>query len=207
MFTKYLITQDVQMVNTNYLFVIFLFFYITSVDKPDYQDSSYLWTMDTPEEILDYGNDRTGAVFKFNNSTYLIGNRSVEVFPSGGADDTKLSLPLKGERLQKWIGHDRMAFNIYLPEDNYVNPTNFFLGMADITGGSWSWVHGTHWDQTELGVGWNQIAYSLNDSMKNLSPDGEYTIFIFFTAYMPPREDDIKLPLHESFIIDGIKML
>jgi len=181
--------------------------YLFSFDISDDKYSTYLWTMDTVEEIQNYGNDRTGAIFKFNDSTYMIGDRSVEVFPSGSADDTKLSLPLNGNRLKNWIGNDKMGFNIYLPDSNFIHPTNFFLGMADITGGNWSWVNGIYWDEADLSAGWNQITYSLSDSMKNLNVNGEYTIFIFFTAYMPPREDNIKLPLYESFIIDGIKML
>lgn len=184
-----------------------LLLFLAQTDQTDQDSTSYLWTMDTSEEIREYGNDRTGAIFEFNHDKVLIGNRSVEVIPSGSANDTKLSLPLRGERLEKWIGNDKMAFNIFLPEDNHVNPTHFFLGMADVTGGNWSWVHGTNWDETELIDGWNTITYTLNDSMKELNKDGEYTLFIFFTAYMPPREDNIKLPLHESFILDGIKML
>ena len=184
-----------------------ILFLLSTVESDERNDSTYLWTMDTPEEIREYGNDRTGAIFEFNHDNVLIGHSSVEVIPAGTANDTKLSLPLRGERLKKWIGNDKMAFNIYLPEDNYVNPSNFFLGMANVTGGSWSWVHGTHWDESELNSGWNTITYTLNDSMKNLNEDGEYTLFIFFTAFMPPREDNIKLPLHESFFIDGIKML
>lgn len=148
-----------------YLFTIPLLLFQSSTSLNEYSNPDYLWTMDSPEEIKEYGNDRTGAIFEFNHDKVLIGKRSVEVIPSGTANDTKLSLPLKGDRLKKWIGNDKMAFNIYLPEDNYVNPSNFFLGMANVTGGSWSWVHGTHWEQSELSSGWNTITYTLNDSM------------------------------------------
>tara|TARA_R100001143_G_C3361063_1_gene135830 strand:- start:14076 stop:14663 length:588 start_codon:yes stop_codon:yes gene_type:complete len=195
------------MLNTIILLSLLHFLFLFKTDLPDQDTTSYLWTMDSQEEISDYGNDRTGAIFELNQNTVLIGNSSVEVIPSGSADDTKLSLPLRGERLDKWVGNDKMALNIYLPEENHVNPTHFFLGLADVTDGNWSWVHGTYWDEIELKDGWNSITYTLSDSMKELNKDGEYTIFIFFTAYLPPLEDNIKLPLHENFIIDGIKML
>lgn len=169
--------------------------------------SDYLWSMDSMSDLKTFGNDRTGAEFELNFSHYVAGSASLEITPSGSAEDTKISLPLNNERLRQWIGHDKMQFQIFLPDHNVVNPSNFFLGMADVTAGSWSWVHGLHWNPSELTTGWNTVTFSLNEAMSQLDETGEYTLFIFFTAFIPPREDNIKLPLHEPFYIDAIKVI
>ncbi|GEM_PF-3715124 len=169
--------------------------------------TDYLWTMDTEEELATYDNDRTGAIFKLNSNHFKTGKASVEVVPSGSSDDTNLALPLNGKRLSSWIDSDSVGINVYLPEENYINPDHFFLGMADVTGGGWSWVDGTNWNENELHDGWNKIWYNLPDSMAGLQEDGEYMIFISFSAFMPPRKDGVKVPLYESFYIYGIKTL
>ena len=166
-----------------------------------------LWNMNLASDLETFGNDRTGAEFEFSDAHYITASSSLKIIPSGSADDTKLSIPLSGERLGRWIGHEKMQFHIYLPEANRVNPSNFFLGMANVTSGSWSWVHGLHWNESDLAYGWNQITFSLPETMSMLDQSGEYTLFIFFTAFMPPREDNVKLPLHEYFFIDAITVI
>lgn len=167
-------------------------------------ESYNLWDMNIASDLETFGNDRTGAEFEFSEAQYITASSSLKIIPSGSADDTKLSIPLSGERLGRWIGHEKMQFHIYLPETNRVNPSSFFLGMANVTSGSWSWVHGLHWNESDLAYGWNQVTFNLPESMSMLDEAGEYTLFIFFTAFMPPREDNVKLPLHEDFFIDAI---
>lgn len=174
----------------------------TGTERPD-----YLYTMDSQEEVADYDNDGTGARFELSENVHRIGGNSVRVIPSGSADETKLALPLEGNRLQQWLGREGAAIHVYLPETNQLNPDHFFLGMSDETGGDWSWVEGTFWEEEELSTGWNKIRFSLPDEMQEISGEGKYTIFFFFITYMPPREDDIPLPLYEPFYIDGIHML
>ena len=174
---------------------------------PDAEGPDYLFTMDSDEEVSAYDNDGTGARFDLSGEVYRVGGKSVKVTPSGSADETKLALPLEGSRVQQWLGHDGAAIHVYRPEANRLNPDHFFLGMSDVTGGDWSWVEGTFWDEDELSEGWNKIRFTLPDEMKQISADGQYTIFFFFITHMPPREDNIPLPLYEPFFIDGIHML
>lgn len=170
-------------------------------------NGTYLWTMDTEAELSEYGHDNTGAMFRLSGDVKVLGEYSIKVIPSGSSDQTHFQLPLREERLARWIGRDRVSLTVYLPPENQLNPTDFFLGMADVTGGSWSWVDGTSWDETELTDGWNNIVWTLPDEMSNLNPDHEYTLFFMTRDNMVPREDGIRMPLYEPFYIDGIRML
>ena len=48
--------------------------------------------------------------------------------PSGSAEETKLVLDLAGDALEEWIGKDELILDIYLPPENKLNPSAFFLG-------------------------------------------------------------------------------
>ncbi len=170
-------------------------------------DSSYVWYMDSAEEIRSFGNDGSGAQFVLYEENAVAGNASMRVIPSGSSGETKVALPLHGEKLNRWTGHEKVQVRIYRPENNHLNPEHFFMGMADVTGGEWSWQGGINGDASELKPGWNEITYTLTEDMRNLQEGSEYTLFLAFSAYMPPREDGVRVPLYEYFLIDGIKML
>jgi hypothetical protein len=190
-----------QLINMLMVFLIVITFTMNS------DSSDYIWEMKSEEEISEFGNDGSGAAFELYDQNAIVSNRSVKVIPSGSADETKLSLPLSGERLQNWIGQKQMALNVYLPSENYLNPDHYFLGMADVTDGDWSWIDGTTWDAKDLEPGWNQIIYTLPEPMKHVQPENKYILFLAFSTYMKPREDGVKVPLYEPFLIDGIRML
>ena len=168
---------------------------------------SYLWQMDSLEEIKSFGHDGSGAVFEIYNEKSVSGTASMQVIPSGSSGETKIALPLQGEKVSQWLGHQEVQLRIYRPESNHLNPGHFFMGMSDVTGGSWNWKGGTTWNVIELQPGWNEITYSLPEGMQNLQEGNDYTLFLAFSTYMPPREDGIRVPLYEYFLIDGIKML
>ncbi len=171
------------------------------------EDNDYVWYMDTSEEISSFGNDGSGAQFALYEDNAVAGTASMQVIPSGSSGETKVALPLDGEKLSRWAGHEKVQIRIYRPENNHLNPEHFFMGMADVTGGEWSWQGGITWDESELEPGWNEITYTLSEDMRNLQEGSEYTLFLAFSAYMPPREDGVRVPLYEYFLIDGIKML
>lgn len=161
----------------------------------------YLWTMDTDEEVAGYGNDNTGAVFVLNSEFVCEGERSVAVIPNGQAPETKLALDLAGWKVERWREGREVVLNVYLPPQNELNPTMFFLGMADVTAG-WSWVGGV-FSKTEVKPGWNQVRYVISDEMRNVDPAGKYKLYLAFAAIL---EGGKKVPLKERFFIDGIRM-
>ena len=188
---------------SQWLFAIMFLFLISCGAK----DTVYLWTMDSAEEIDSFGNDGSGAQFALYEGQAVTGNASLQVIPSGSSEETKIALPLHGEKLDHWKGKETVQLRIYLAENNHLNPDHFFMGMADVTGGEWSWQGGTTWDVAELKSGWNEITYTLPEDMRNLQEGNEYTLFLAFSSYMPPRKDGIRVPLYEYFLIDGIKMM
>lgn len=165
-----------------------------------------LWPLSSRKEAASLGHDGSGARFSPNYHIYQHNGASMKVMPSGAAEETKISVRLDHERLQKWIGHKQLTLMIYLPEESSVPPQDLFLGMADVTGGRWNWVDGTHFEQTTLSDGWNEVTFNLPDTMQELDPDGSYKLFFSFMAYMPPVADGIRLPLHEPFYIDNIQV-
>ena len=160
---------------------------------------NWLWTMDDDAELGGYDNDNTGAKFRLESGVVCQGSHSVGVNPDGKAVETKLALDLVGERLQGWMGQREVTLNAYLPPSNKLNPTMFFLGMADLSDG-WAWVGGV-FAKAEVGPGWNQVKYSLPEEMSNLKPNGKYKLYF---AWAHVAEGGKKLPLYEEFFIDGI---
>ena len=159
----------------------------------------WLWTMDDESEVAGYENDNTGAVFELEPGIVCQGTRSVAVIPDGKAVETKLALDLVGERLERWIGQREIVLNTYLPPENELNPTMFFLGMADLSDG-WAWVGGVFADITPE-PGWNRVIYTLPDEMSNLDPDRKYKLYF---AWAHIDEKGQKPPLKEKFYIDGL---
>jgi len=167
------------------------------------EEGTYLWTMDAMGEVFSYKNDNTGAKFKLSDQYVIQGQRSVAVTPGGAAVETKLALPLDGDRLAAWIGGDVVVVNVYLPAGNKLNPSKFFLGMADVTT-DWAWVEGT-FSNTEAKAGWNQVRFDLPEPMKKVSKDGKYMLYFAFIGYDTGGTN--KVPLTETFYIDGIRVV
>ncbi|AZR73764.1 hypothetical protein BBF96_10430 [Anoxybacter fermentans] len=164
-------------------------------------ENGYIWSMETQKEVAGYGNDNTGAKFVLNSKIVYQGQSSVEVIPSGEAIETKLDLNLSGDKLKIWNNGDVVVLNVYLPEKNSLNPTSFFLGMADVTG-EWKWIDGV-FSETEVQPGWNEIRYHLSENMKNLKMNHKYKLYFAFIGF---DENNVKVPLTESFYIDGIRV-
>lgn len=163
-----------------------------------------LYGMDKAEEVAVLDNDKTGATFKLAEAG---GRKAVQIMPSGKALETKMAFPLKGEQLKVWAGNNpvQLTVNLFLPEGTKLPPNKFFLGMADATGGNWSWVDGI-WstpDPVNLKAGWNTIVYNTSKAMNRTKAENNYILyFIFFHE----REGN-KLPLSEAVYVGEIKVL
>lgn len=154
------------------------------------------WTVEYERELVGYENDGTGAVFELAPDVTLDGKCAVAIIPNGSAPETKLALGLAGDALAEWIGKEKLAIDLYMPEGNELVPNGFFLGMADVTDG-WEWVDGT-FTAAEVVPGWNRISYVLSEQMSKLDPDGEY---ILYFSWFHENESHVKIPLKEKFYI------
>lgn len=164
---------------------------------------STLYSMDKPEEVALLDNDKTGATFKLAE---VGGRKAVQIMPSGKAPETKMAFPLKGEQVKAWAGNNpvQLTVDLFLPEGTKLPPNKFFLGMADVTGGNWSWVDGV-WstpDPVSLKVGWNTIVYNTSKAMNRTKAENSYILyFIFFH-----ERDGNKPPLSEPVYVGEIKV-
>lgn len=185
----------------------FSFLFIVTFITGSIQTDTPVWSMDSPEEIETFGHDGSGATFKLHHENAVSGSASLKVIPSGSSQETKIEIPLYGEKVSQWKGHNTAVIRIYRSASDNLNPDHFHLGIANVTGGSWSWVGGTAWDESELQPGWNEITFTLPEEMQNLQADYNYSLFLAFSTYMPPREDGVRIPLYENFLIDSISTL
>lgn len=162
-----------------------------------------LYSMKDASEIALLDNDKTGATFKLAE---VGGRKAVEIMPSGKAPETKMAFPLKGQQVLAWMQNNpvQLTVELYLPEGTRLAPQKFFLGMADTTGGNWSWVDGV-WstpDPVSLKPGWNTIVYNTSKAMNRAKAENTYTLyFIFFH-----EKDGNKPPLTEPVYVGEIKV-
>lgn len=162
-------------------------------------DRTYLFGMDTEEEIAKFDNDNTGARLELTREVVRQGFGAMKVTPNGKALETKVAVDIDGVTLNEWIGKDVLAVHVYIPEDMAIAPNSFFLGMADLSDG-WAWVDGV-FPKVEVVPGWNDVVYKLSDGMKKVKEGGHYKLYFSFFAV---DEGGAKIPLTESFFLDGI---
>ncbi|MGE5599013.1 MAG: glucoamylase family protein [Bacteroidota bacterium] len=158
----------------------------------------YLWTMDTPEEVAAFDNDNTGAQLACTSEHVIQGSSALAVMPDGKALETKVALPLVGERIKLWSEAGSIVINYYFPETMVRVPSMFFMGMADLTTG-FNWVAGI-FAKPSIKPGWNEVRYTLNSLMRALDETHQYKVYLAFAA----EEAGRKIPLTEKFYIDGI---
>jgi hypothetical protein len=159
----------------------------------------YIWNMDTVEEINTFGNDNTGAVFELATDRAAEGLYSMRVIPNGEAIETKIAIELSGEKIISWSDTDKVTMNVYIPKDNKIKPTMYFLGMADLTT-EWQWVGGV-FSQTSINDGWNRIEFEIAGDMSKLKEGNKYMIYLAFAGF---NQNNEKVPLTEPFYVDGI---
>ncbi len=142
------------------------------------------------------GNDNTGAKFSTNDVYSFSGKYSIEVIPSGKADETKIAFRLEGDILKSWADSDLLKIAVFIPKDAKTYPKQYFLGMADVTKG-WSWIDGVFSD-TKVKPGWNVVTFKLSQKMKDVSRDKKYMLYFAFIDF----ENGKKRPIVDPFYVD-----
>jgi hypothetical protein len=171
--------------------VLFLFFALNLA-----QAQTEAWLIWENKDIASLSNDNTGASFALSGDVQTAdGLESLEVRPSGSAEETKLALAVNGADLQEWTVQDQLTLEVYLPEANAMNPNAFFLGMADV-GGNWTWLDGVFGD-AQLRSGWNQVVYTLSSPMHAIENDAQYMLYFSFFN----ENAGSKTPLSEAFYL------
>lgn len=148
------------------------------------------------------GDDNTGTNFAQSQDILTPGGAaSMQIIPSGTGEETKMAFPVSGMNLQDWTTHAQVDLEIYLPTENMHNPTNVFMGMADITG-EWAWVGGV-WGEFQGDAEWTTVTFALDPMMQDLNSSGAY--FVYF-AFFYADENGNKTPLTESFYLGSITL-
>ncbi len=169
-------------------------------EPPEEEVITYIWSMDSQDEISSFDDDHTGAVFELSAEYSLIGDTSMKVIPSGEAEETKVAMEIPQESILYWSRSNIITLNIYVPQESELVPTMFFMGMADLTT-DWEWVGGV-FSEDEVQPGqWSTITYELVGSMKEIREDRKYTVYLAFAGF---DEDNKKVPLFEPFYLDGM---
>ncbi|MBE2267622.1 MAG: hypothetical protein IAE80_05275 [Anaerolinea sp.] len=157
------------------------------------QQDPYFWTVWESLDSSTIGDDNSGSSVAAGE---VDGEPVLVVTPGGTADETKLAIPVTGAALVEFRTFTQVVLDVYLPEENAVNPNVFFMGMADVTGGGFNWVAGIFSD-SNVQAGWNHVIWTLDPAMRTLIPDHEYMIYFSFFD----DSGGSKTPLIEPFYI------
>ncbi len=154
-----------------------------------------LWEAWEAKDIGAIGDDNSGSSFALSDEVMTPAGRPVlQVTPSGEALETKLALDFSGEGMMAWAGGD-LLLEVYLPPENDLSPTHFFLGLADVTG-EWQWVDGV-FSETAAQPGWNRVRFPLSATMRRLEPENRYTLFMsFFYADDNENKTALETPFY-----------
>lgn len=158
------------------------------------QPDPFFWSAWENKDIAALDDDNSGATFA---ASEIDGEPVLMVTPGGSADETKLALPVTGAELPNFATHSQVVLDMYLPETNALNPNTFFMGMADVTGGGFTWIAGI-FSGSEVEMGWNHVIWTLHPAMRDLIADHDY--MIYFSAFHTNAAGG-KTPLTEPFYI------
>lgn len=157
-----------------------------------------LWPFEGEHELAGLHDDNTGAVFVLTPKPED-GGGALKVIPSGRAVETKLALPLEGDRLAKAAGAAALGLRLYVPPESDPVPTMLFLGLADVTAG-WTWIDGV-FAPGAVGPGWNDVTFVLSPAMRRLDPQRRYVMYLAFAGFDAAGQ---KIPLRTPFFIDAV---
>jgi hypothetical protein len=180
--------------NNLYLYLVLLLF--LAPFQSDAQVQTEAWLVWENKDVASLSDDNTGSTFALSSDVLTTdGSQSLHVSPGGRSEETKLALAASGADLQAWADSRQLSLEIYLPEENSLNPNAFFLGLADVTG-NWTWIDGI-FGNTELTAGWNHVVFTLTPAMRDIKLDSRYTIFLSFFN----QSQSGKNPLSEPFYL------
>ena len=161
-------------------------------------DTDVVWQAWADKDISTLSDDNTGATFAESREVLTPKDEaSLMVTPSGSSLETKVALTVSGADLAAWEAYDQLVLEVYLPPKNTLNPTDFFLGMADTTGGEFGWLDGLFSDSS-VQTGWNRVVYTLSEPLREPQADRTYTLYLSFFA---SDADENKVPLTEPFYL------
>ncbi|MBL8160362.1 MAG: hypothetical protein JNJ61_00135 [Anaerolineae bacterium] len=166
------------------------------------QEGDTLWQAWEGKDINTLSGDNTGSTFALSAEIQTPdGAAALQVKPSGTAQETKLAFPIDGAALQAWNSYEQIQLDVYLPETNALNANQFFLGMAEVTGG-WVWVDGV-FGTAQGDTGWTQVIYTPSAGMRGVNADSEYVLyFSFFNDGASGKQ-----PLSEPFYLGGMMLI
>lgn len=168
------------------------------------QAESVPWAAWTALDVTAISDDHSGSSVAITNDVVAgDGDRVLSVTPSGAADETKLELPFTGAALAEWANAAALELTVYLPEANALPPNRFFLGLADVTGGAFTWVDGVFGEPQPADSGWTTVVFQLSPAMRAPVADHRYRVFLsFFNA----SDSGAKTPLTEPFYVGGMAL-
>lgn len=146
------------------------------------------------------GDDNTGTDFAQSSDILTpAGTPSLQIIPSGTAEETKMAFPVSGANLSDWITRGQVELEVYLLSENALNPNRVFMGMGDITG-EWAWAGGT-WGELQGDSGWTRAVFVLDPQMQKINTNGAYFVYL---AFMYADENGNKTPLTEPFYLGSV---
>jgi len=160
------------------------------------QEPAERWALWENKEVSTLSNDNTGAQFALSHDVKTTdGLPTLQVMPSGTADETKLALTVSGADLQGWSTHSQVTLEVYVPEGNTSTPNAFFMGMADVSA-QWAWIDGV-FGAANIAAGWNTVMFTPSAAMRGFDTDGRYTLYFAFFR----QDSSGKPPLTEPFYL------
>jgi len=160
------------------------------------QEPAERWALWENKEVSTLSNDNTGAQFALGHDVKTTdGLPTLQVMPSGTADETKLALTVSGADLQGWSTHSQVTLEVYVPEGNTSTPNAFFMGMADVSA-QWAWIDGV-FGAANIAAGWNTVMFAPSAAMRGFDTDGRYTLYFAFFR----QDSSGKPPLTEPFYL------
>lgn len=156
--------------------------------------------------MANFDNDNTGAKIEYSTDAVANGDGAVKVTPSGTANETKIAANLDQDKISAWNASKNLVLKLYMDQgmDPVIN--GVFVGIAEVTGGSWSWVDGTTVNIAGAKTGkWNTCVIDLTKqpALGDLDPARNSKVyFSFFNTTI----GEAKTPLssENSFYVDYI---
>ena len=166
----------------------------TSALTPQQQGESP-WGAWLDKDIAALSNDNTGATFALDSTVMTpAGNPSVRVTPSGDAAETKVAFTAPGSAFALWNTREAVELEVYIPPENTLPPTDFFLGVADTSAG-FTWLGGL-FSETEVSSGWNRVRITLPAELRDFKEGSTYTLYF---SLMAKDDAQANVPLTEPF--------
>ncbi|KXK21713.1 MAG: hypothetical protein UZ15_CFX003001345 [Chloroflexi bacterium OLB15] len=103
--------------------LLFVILFALSAGVVYAQGETISWETWLALNILSLDDDNSGATFAISAVDDFL---ALEIIPSGSSDETKLAYPASGAELWSWVEAGQLQISLYLPEENTLNPDNFF---------------------------------------------------------------------------------